>query len=60
MTAQQQATRAKYRQRHQELVSRWQQHKISPLELRRELVRFYTAGGKERLDERFFPGPARK
>jgi hypothetical protein len=60
LTAQQQATRAKFRQRHQELVSRWQQHKISPLELRRELVRFYTAGGKERLDERFFPVSAQK
>ena len=49
---------AQYRQRHADLVRRWQSGALSPRELRSDLVEYYTRRGREQLDRRFFP-PAR-
>ncbi len=48
-------TLAKYRQRHADLVRRWQSGALSPRELRTDLVEYYKRQGREQLDQRFFP-----
>jgi hypothetical protein len=40
--------------RHADLAARWQKNQLSPRALRIELVQFYIAEGKRRLEERFF------
>jgi hypothetical protein len=40
--------------RHASLADRWQKDQLSPRALRIELVQFYIAEGKRRLEERFF------
>jgi hypothetical protein len=43
-----------YQKRHAELTSGWNAGKLTPRQLRRELVRFYADRGRRQLDERFF------
>ena len=45
---------AEYRQRHASLYERWSQRKMTPRQLRMELVDYYVGRGKEQLDSRFF------
>ncbi|MEX2141290.1 MAG: hypothetical protein WD894_18640 [Pirellulales bacterium] len=40
--------------RHASLVDRWQKRQLTPRALRIELVQYYIAEGKRRLEERFF------
>jgi hypothetical protein len=45
---------AEYRQRHAELVQAWNSGRLSPRELRVQLVKFYADRGRRQVDERFF------
>jgi hypothetical protein len=40
--------------RHADLADRWRKNQLSPRALRIELVQYYVAEGKRRLEERFF------
>jgi hypothetical protein len=42
------------RRRHASLADRWQKRQLTPRALRIELVQYYVADGKRRLEERFF------
>jgi len=42
------------RRRHADLARRWSANQISPRRLREELVSYYAAQGRKKLDERFF------
>jgi hypothetical protein len=54
LTAAQQARMSELRTRHAALADRWQKGQLGPRALRIELVKYYTAEGKRRLEERFF------
>ncbi len=45
---------AALRQRHADLLQRWNSGELSPRQLRIELVTYYIDLGRQRLDERFF------
>lgn len=45
---------ADLRQRHDDLLQRWNSGDLSPRQLRIELVTYYIDAGKKQLDERFF------
>ncbi len=47
----------RYQKRHADLVRLWEAEKLTPRQLRIELVKFYTNRGKRQLDERFFSEP---
>ncbi|MCC7083816.1 MAG: hypothetical protein IT427_02285 [Pirellulales bacterium] len=44
------------RNRHADLVARWENRQLSPRRLRIELVKYYIERGKTQIDERFFGG----
>ncbi len=56
MTPEQRQETAKYRTRHADLAARWDSRQISPRTLRKELIKFYTDQGRQKLDERFVGG----
>jgi len=47
-----------YRQQHPKLYQQRAEGRLTPRELRVELVRFYADRGRRQLDERFFATPA--
>lgn len=44
-----------YRQQHAQLFQAWQEGRLTPRELRANLVQFYVDRGQRQVDERFFP-----
>ena len=54
LTATERSRLAELQRRHATLVDRWQKNQLSARALRVELVQYYTADGKRRLEERFF------
>jgi hypothetical protein len=54
LTAADQARMKDLLARHADLAARWQKNQLSPRALRIELVQYYIAEGKRRLEERFF------
>ena len=55
MTVQQRVILQRYQERHAKLVVAWSGEQLSPLDVRRQLVRFYIDQGTRQLDARFFP-----
>jgi hypothetical protein len=49
-----QARTRELRARHRALVDRWESNQLTPRALRIELVQYYVAEGKKKLEERFF------
>ena len=56
LTPEQRAAVDKYRSRHADLASRWDQQQLSLRDLRKELVKYYIQHGCQQLDERFGSG----
>ncbi len=44
----------RYLQRHADLVSRWSEGRLTPRQLRAELVKFYVQRGEQQINDRFF------
>ncbi len=54
LTSQEREAMQKYRSRHADLAARWDAQRLSPRDLRIELVQYYRDLGCRELDERFF------